>query len=118
MIGLDLTPLAYEARLAALADAGVGLWDVAARARRRGSLDAAMTDIACNDLAALVAALPMLGCVAFNGGKAFRLGAGRVGNTPTQLLPSSSPAHTIAFEAKRTAWMALRAWIAPALPSS
>jgi hypoxanthine-DNA glycosylase len=42
VIGRDLVALGYEARLAALLEAGVGLWDVVASATRRGSLDGAI----------------------------------------------------------------------------
>jgi hypothetical protein len=47
---------------------------VIAEAERPGSLDAAIRDPAANDLAALVASLPNLRLVAFNGGTAAKLG--------------------------------------------
>ena len=54
VIGRDLVPLDYEARLAALLDAGVGLWDTVAAATRKGSLDADIRLHEASDLAALV----------------------------------------------------------------
>ena len=108
-IGRDLVPLAYDDRLAALLDARVGLWDVVHSAVRAGSSDAAIRDPAANDLAGLVASLPDLRAVAFNGGTALRHGLRRLGPTvlATVALPSSSPLHTVGLSAKLPAWRAL-----------
>lgn len=114
-IGREVAALPYEARLAALLAAGVGLWDVVATARRHGSGDAAIRDVAGNDLAALVARLPALRAVAFNGGTALAIGRRLLGDAamPLVALPSSSPLHTIGLAAKLPAWRALRAWLEP-----
>jgi hypothetical protein len=113
----DLVALPYDQRLTALLAAGVGLWDVHAEAVRPGSLDAAIKDAADNDLLGLVDGLPNLRAVAFNGGTAAKAGArlltGRAGRLALVTLPSSSPAHAaMGLEAKREAWMRLRAWLA------
>lgn len=107
--GADLTVLSYQARLEALLAAGIGLWDVVATAVRAGSTDAAIRDAAGNDLAGLVARLPGLRAVAFNGGTAFTLGRRLLAGTDLPLvpLPSSSPLHTIGVAAKLPAWAAL-----------
>ena len=112
----DLASLPYEQRLAALLTAGVGLWDVHAEAVRPGSLDAAIKNAADNDLLGLVDTLPRLRAVAFNGAAAAKAGArllaSRAGRLALVALPSSSPAHAaMGFEAKREAWMALRAYL-------
>ena len=108
----DLVLLSYPDRLAALLDAHVGLWDVVATARRRGSSDAALSEIAPNDIAALAATLPDLRAIAFNGGAALRHGLKQLGPAADAhaivALPSSSPLHTIGFDAKLPAWLALR----------
>src|SRR5689334_10807663 len=57
VIARDLVVLDYRARLEALLEAGVGLWDSVGSASRRGSLDAAIKDAVANDLAALVETL-------------------------------------------------------------
>lgn len=117
VIDRDLVPLAYAARLAALRAAGVGLWDVVDSARRRGSSDAAIRDHRTNDLPALVARLPRLRAVAFNGGTAARIGTAALaeGGNGSALafipLPSSSPLHTIGVTAKRPAWLSLRTYL-------
>lgn len=107
----DLVALAYPDRLAALLQAHVGLWDVVATAHRPGSTDAALSAIAPNDIAALAATLPDLRAIAFNGGTALKHGLRQLGpdtGWATIALPSSSPLHTIGFDAKLPAWLALR----------
>jgi len=113
-IDRDLEPLDYEARLEALLDAGVGLWDTVASATRPGSLDADIRVHAASDLAALAATLPSLRAMAFNGGKAAKIGRAQMAGTSLALvdLPSSSPAHaSLSFERKRDAWHVLRAYL-------
>src|SRR5690606_38379139 len=70
VIGVDLEALAYEARLAALLEAGIGLWDTVATARREGSLDTAIREAEAAPLTSLVATLPRLRAVGFNGAMA------------------------------------------------
>ncbi|TRW14911.1 DNA-deoxyinosine glycosylase [Glacieibacterium frigidum] len=111
VIDRDLRALAYAERLAALGAAGIGLWDTVATARRTGSLDSAIRDAAANDLASLVATLPALRAVAFNGATAARIGRAQLPPAPPFALvdlPSSSPAHArMSFDAKRDRWRVL-----------
>lgn len=113
VIGRDLAGLNYEARLSALGDAGVGLWDVIASAERSGSLDAAIRSPEAADLRGLVTSLPALRAVAFNGGLAARLGGRILADAGPALitLPSSSPAHARPFEHKLAAWRDLAIWL-------
>lgn len=108
----ELAALAYEDRLAGLLARGVGLWDVVAQAHRRGSLDAAIRDAVRNDLPGLVAGLPALRAVAFNGQTAWKARRPLEG-MPLQLLalPSSSPAYTRPFADKLAAWRQLADWL-------
>ncbi|MCG9096295.1 DNA-deoxyinosine glycosylase [Laribacter hongkongensis] len=108
----ELAGLAYEDRLAGLLARGVGLWDVVAQAHRRGSLDAAIRDAVRNDLPGLVAGLPALRAVAFNGQTAWKARRPLEG-MPLQLLalPSSSPAYTRPFADKLAAWRQLADWL-------
>ena len=116
VIDVDLSALAYEARLAALLAAGVGLWDAIGSARRVGSADAAIRDEAVNDLATLATTLPRLRAIGFNGATAHRLGLRALGQEAHRWrsvpLPSSSPLHTIGVTAKLPAWLGLRQWLA------
>jgi hypoxanthine-DNA glycosylase len=112
--GVDLPALDYPARLQALLAAGIGLWDVVGSARRRGSLDAALRDVAPRDLNAAVAQLPALRAMAFNGATAFAIGRRQLGErTGVALipLPSSSPAHAVGLAAKRATWDRLGDWL-------
>ena len=71
--------------------------------------------MAGDDLAALVADLPDLRMIAFNGGKAATIGRKQLPPlTDIALvdLPSSSAAHTIGFGAKLARWTQLRAALA------
>ena len=127
VIGRDLSALAYEARLAALGAAGIGLWDTVASARRAGSLDSALREVQSAALGDLVATLPDLRVIAFNGATAARIGRQALSQTRLALLdlPSSSPAYAaMSFAAKAQRWKSLREFLAdpcdarPAMPDS
>jgi double-stranded uracil-DNA glycosylase len=115
VIERDLVALEYEARLEALLNAGVGLWDTVAAATRKGSLDADIRLHEASDLAALVRTLPELKAIAFNGGTSARIGRRQLGDAPGLALidlPSSSPAYaSLSFEKKREAWLLLRTYL-------
>jgi hypoxanthine-DNA glycosylase len=109
--GVDLQALDYDARLAALLAARIGLWDVVASATRTGSSDAAIRDPAVNDLPMLAATLPDLRAIAFNGGTAATIGMRQMKDAGADCaliaLPSSSPLHTVGIAAKQADWAAL-----------
>lgn len=110
-----LVRLEYDARIAALRRAGVGLWDVVRSGQRKGSLDAALRDIEGNPLADLVARLPALRAIAFNGATASRIGRRLIASADDFALidlPSSSPAYAaMALEEKIARWLVLRDWL-------
>lgn len=110
VVDVDLPALSYDDRLIALRAARVGLWDVVASATRPGSTDAAIRDPVGNDLPGLVATLPRLAAIAFNGATAYRHGTRQLAGQDIRLipLPSSSPLHTIGLAAKSDAWIELR----------
>lgn len=111
-LAIDLAAMPYPDRLDVLSANRVGLWDVVATARRHGSSDAAIRDPAANDIATLVAQLPDLRAVAFNGGTAARHGIRLIPPGITTItLPSSSPLHTIGITAKQPAWSSLAAYL-------
>lgn len=113
VIGRDLEALPYEQRLDALLDAGVGLWDTVAAATRKGSLDQDIRLHEKSDLAGLAAGLPRLRAVGFNGGKSAAIGRPQLSRPDLALvaLPSSSPAFTLPFDAKRERWLELRRFL-------
>jgi TDG/mug DNA glycosylase family protein len=107
LLGRPLPALDYPQRLAALREDGIALWDVYASCQRDGSLDSAIRYPTVNDFQGLRAQAPGLQRVCFNGQTAGRLlrMMSELGY-PTCVLPSTSPAHTLAFEAKLDAWHA------------
>ena len=115
-LGEPLGELPYDERLALLARRGVGLWDVVGEARRIGSLDGALRNVSANPLAEFVARQPQLGAIGFNGQTAARIGRRALGASTLTLvdLPSSSPAYTLAFDAKARLWSVLAQFAAAA----
>lgn len=109
VIGEELAALDYEARLERLMENRIALWDVIARASRRGSLDQAIRDAGHNPLADFFASFPDLEAVAFNGTAAALAGRKLLGALPLTLidLPSSSPANTRPLEEKAGVWARL-----------
>lgn len=107
----DLPAHPYAERLARLRAAGIGLWDTIASAQRSGSLDSAIRAAEAAPLAALVAGLPALRCVAFNGARSAAVGRRSLAGTPLALvdLPSSSPAlAALSLAQKRERWLNLQ----------
>jgi double-stranded uracil-DNA glycosylase len=116
VVGVDLAALPYPARLEALAAARVGLWDVFASAVRPGSGDAAIRDAVHADLAGLVAGLPELRAIGFNGATAAKAGRRQLRPAPGGPalidLPSSSPAHAgMPYREKLARWSALARYL-------
>lgn len=108
--GLELP---YLQRLDSLKNAGLALWDVCASARREGSLDSAIRDIAANDFATFFLGHPDIRLICFNGQSAARfferLAAPHLPQValdmPRRILPSTSPAHaSLRFEHKLALW--------------
>ena len=113
-IGRDLEGMAYEARLEALLAARIGLWDTIASAVRAGSLDTAIREAQHNPLTELVATLPELRAVAFNGAASAKAGMAALAGTGVALLPlpSSSPANAaVPYAEKRRLWAAIGEFI-------
>lgn len=109
-IGEPLAAFDYDERLARLARRGVALWDVVAEARRTGSLDSAIREARANPLADFVAGHPHLRAIAFNGQAAAKIGRAQLAGFDCAVLidlPSSSAAHTLAFERKAARWAVL-----------
>ncbi len=109
VIAEDLESLDYSLRLERLATNAIGLWDVVARARRRGSLDQAIRDAGHNPLGDYLSRFHKLEAVAFNGAAAAAAGRRLLGDSGLVLidLPSSSPANTRPFGAKAADWAEL-----------
>ena len=114
-MGLDLGALDYDSRLAALKAHGIALWDTVASAQRSGSLDAAIREAEHAPLADLIAALPDLRAVAFNGRKSSAIGRPQLADSSLELvdLPSSSPAYAaMPLAEKERLWARLADFLA------
>lgn len=105
----------YDARLTALQNAGIALWDVLRACTRQGSLDAAIEDksIIANNFHAFLPNHPCLTHIYFNGATAERYYNKLVLPDLPSLslhycrLPSTSPAHAaLTFDKKLALWRA------------
>jgi len=110
LLGEPLADFTYAEKQRCLLRHHIGVWDVFGRCRRQGALDSAIQSAEPNDFSQLKVLAPQLRCVCFNGktsGK-FEHWFGEQGYA-TRVLPSTSPAYTLAFERKvvwwRDAWL-------------
>ena len=112
VIQINLVTQEYSLRLQTLLKNHIGLWDVVAQATRRGSLDSQIRARDDNDLLSLISTLPQLHTIAFNGATAGKIGLKILGDYQARFrilhLPSSSPAYTLAYPQKLTAWRTLK----------
>jgi hypoxanthine-DNA glycosylase len=108
LLDQPLQDMDYAARVSAVQNAGIAIWDVFASCERAGSLDSAIQNAVPNPLAKLQESAPALRRICFNGRTAARrireleaLGFEAV------TLPSTSPAHAgMTFEEKLARWRA------------
>lgn len=101
---------AYSERVSAVTSHGIAVWDVLRSCRRVGSLDSAVErdSMVPNDFAGFFASHPSLERVVFNGAAAEANYRRLVGEVPLPYvrMPSTSPAQTMRFENKLSAWSA------------
>lgn len=111
VLKIKLVEQNYQSRLQSLLQHQIGLWDVVAQAKRRGSLDSQIRERADNDLLTLLTTLPKLHTIAFNGATASKIGVKNLGVQQSFYrvlqLPSSSPAYTLGYALKLQAWRTL-----------
>ncbi len=109
VIGAPLAEMPYKERLQALLEHRIGLWDVIGTCAREGSLDSSIRSPRHNDFERVTVVARKLKRVCFNGKTAGRLQPLFAGQGyETVLLPSSSPAYTMAFAAKLARWRQIR----------
>jgi hypoxanthine-DNA glycosylase len=116
----SLWDLAYEKRLEILVDHKIALWDVINTCRRKGSLDADISDVVVNDLTGFMNEHPSVQAIFCNGRKSEQLferyAVPLLGDRAAQLelryLPSSSPAHaSMTKQVKAEKWCVIRKWM-------
>jgi hypoxanthine-DNA glycosylase len=116
VLGEPLTEFDYAEKQRCLLRHRVGVWDVFRACRREGSLDSAIEAAQRNDFSVLGEKAPRLRLICFNGqtsGKFERWFVER--GYETRILPSTSPAYTLAFARKAVAWR--EAWGVPDISS-
>jgi len=105
VLDMPLYEMPYEERLRALLAHHIGLWDVIGKCERAGSLDSNIRNVRHNDFNRVMGIVKKLRRVCFNGKTAGKLASLFVERgCETVILPSSSPANTLHFEAKLNAW--------------
>lgn len=90
-------PLTYADKKELLIKSKIGVWDVAHKANRKGSLDSAIKDEEPNDLEGFIASHKNLKVIGFNGSKSealFDKYFDRKSDLKYISLPSTSPANT------------------------
>ena len=108
LLDQPLQDMDYAARVSAVQNAGIAIWDVFASCERAGSLDSAIQNAVPNPVAKLQESAPTLRRICFNG----RTAARRIREVKAMgfeavTLPSTSPAHAgMTFEEKLTRWRA------------
>jgi hypoxanthine-DNA glycosylase len=98
----------YAKRLPVLLKHRIGLWDVLHKCQRAGALDSNIRNAVNNDFRKVTRVAHDLRRVCFNGKTAGRFEpVFAAAGYQTLVLPSSSPAYTLKFEAKLKAWRGL-----------
>ncbi|MDO5057628.1 MAG: DNA-deoxyinosine glycosylase [Lautropia sp.] len=114
LINVPLADLPYPERLEQLRAHRIALWDTVGHCQRQGSLDSNIRHAIGNEFQQLLAQLPQLRGIGFNGQHAARQRrAFEALGYATATLPSTSPAHaSLSLAAKRTQWLeALGPWL-------
>lgn len=107
LTGEPLPDLDYALRCRRVLAHGLGIWDVYRSCRRQGALDGAIREPESNDFARLKKETPRLRRVVFNGQAAGSVARRfSAAGYATSILPSSSPAYTLAFDRKLAIWRA------------
>jgi len=105
VLELPLNELDYAGKQHALRARGVAVWDVYGLCEREGSLDSAIREAQPNDFSRVTQIASGLRRVCFNGKTAGRFVRGFAAQgLETRVLPSSSPAYTLAFAEKLALW--------------
>lgn len=104
----------YNERQLFLKEHRIALWDVIDTCHRKGSLDTAIRNEETNDILKLIAEYSSIKAIFCNGQTSFKI-LNKIKkdsfNLPLYGLPSTSPAHTLAFEKKVLAWEIIKEYL-------
>jgi hypoxanthine-DNA glycosylase len=108
-------PFTYSDKIELLLKSKIGIWDVAHKANRKGSLDNTIKSVEPNDLDKFIAEHKNLKVICFNGKKSeelFNKYFNRKSNLKYIPLPSTSPANThIDFDNKCKLWQQIKIFL-------
>ena len=101
----------YQVKKGVLLQNGIALWDVLRTCERSSSLDNDIKMERPNDLHTFLSSHTDISKIFFNGKSAARYFSKyfRDITLPNEVLPSTSPAHTIKWEQKQAAWQVIKA---------
>ena len=106
VLGEPLVDADYAEKQAILLRHHLGVWDVYRYCQRQGALDSAIRAATPNDFSLLKNTAPFLRRVCFNGRTAARFERQLAGaGYEIHILPSTSPAYTLAIEHKVERWL-------------
>ena len=104
----------YETRINLLKRNKVALWDVIESCERKGSLDTEIKDEIDNNIPQLIESHPNIRMIFCNGQKSYKNLLKILGKNfkiPIVVLPSTSPVHTVKFEAKLESWKIVKDYL-------
>ncbi|MEO8410771.1 MAG: DNA-deoxyinosine glycosylase [Propionivibrio sp.] len=105
LLGEPLVNDDYEEKKRRLLARHIGLWDVYHQCRREGALDSAIQTAEANDFSRLAKDTPRLRRVCYNGKTSARFERWFAGQGyATRVVPSTSPAYTMALARKIDLW--------------
>ena len=94
-------PNSFDERYDMLRENGIALWDTLANCTRDGSQDTNIQSETINDIQGFLETFPTINKIIFNGKKAASFVTPQINGI---VVPSSSPANTIRYEEKLSAW--------------
>ncbi len=97
----------YNEKINVLKKNHIALWDVIDSCERKGSLDSEIKNEEANQIEDLLEKYPNIQAIFCNGGKSYKnlqKVLGKNFRIPIELLPSTSPLHTVSFEKKLEDW--------------
>jgi len=104
----------YETRINLLKLNKIALWDVIESCERKGSLDTDIKDEVDNNIPQLIESHPNIRMIFCNGQKSYKNLLKILGKNfkiPIVVLPSTSPLHTVKFEAKLESWKVIKYYL-------
>jgi hypoxanthine-DNA glycosylase len=103
----------YTEKIDVLKQHYIALWDVIDSCERKGSLDSEIKNEEANQIEELLEKYPNIQVLFCNGGKSYKnlqKVLGKNFRIPIELMPSTSPLHTVSFERKLEEWKKILAF--------